>query len=486
MGFPGRLRGFGRCCAALLAWLLGLVALPAIGPELPTPDGEVIVILPAGLDELPAQRRAELAAHPSQAPPAVLEAAASSFSQPVAVIVATYVYDGTRVPIQGYVGTSDPINRYDPSGLDDVVAGADGIAFWRTDSGKDIPIGVFNRTGIGDFGTDIKIFDNFRTKHTLNINSVNELVGFSFFDDVGVGAGSFSLFTAKRLAENIHLDQIDRDLWETTIKLAFDGENNPSVVNSADHTIKLQEQFLQLSSDLREERKNKGSPPSNRQNRLINIRSQEGLHLKVRDETLRFVGASKVTGEIAQEVVGAGLEILPIGDAIAIIRDPTDPLNFVGIVPIAGDAVKVVNRTARTDQLVRTAPGGSGPNRNRKLNIFGEGEARPGFEDVSTNKRHARGRPLTEDIPSGSAKEIFIRNSPVNGDNTLEEIKRLSRPGTRVTLLQPFDGFQGNELLEGLGEGAEVVLDRTFTSNRFFNPVTGDPEILRQIQVIIE
>jgi len=34
------------------------------------------------------------------------------------VIVATYVYDGTRVPIQGYVGTSDPVNRWDPSGLD--------------------------------------------------------------------------------------------------------------------------------------------------------------------------------------------------------------------------------------------------------------------------------------------------------------------------------------------------------------------------------
>jgi len=118
MGLRGRLRGFGRCCAALLVWLLGLVALPAIGPELPTPDGEVIVILPAGLDELPGQRQAELAAHPPQAPPAVLEAAAaSSFSQPVAVIVATYVYDGTRVPIQGYVGTSDPVNKWDPTGL---------------------------------------------------------------------------------------------------------------------------------------------------------------------------------------------------------------------------------------------------------------------------------------------------------------------------------------------------------------------------------
>jgi len=146
MGLPCRLRGFGRCCAALLAWLLGLVALPAIGPELPAPDGEVIVILPAGLDELPAQRQAELAAHPSQAPPAVLEAiAASSFSQLpagalrapglVVVVVATCDYDGTRVPIQGYVGTSDPVNRWDPSGLEWILNSPhDGLAYATEDT----------------------------------------------------------------------------------------------------------------------------------------------------------------------------------------------------------------------------------------------------------------------------------------------------------------------------------------------------------------
>jgi len=129
MGFPGRLRGFGRCCAALLAWLLGLIALPAIGPELPSTDDQVVAPVPAANDELPAQRLVVLIAHRPQAPPAGLEdaAAASSFSQLPAgalrarglvfAIVATYDYDGTRVQIQGYVGTSDPVNRWDPSGL---------------------------------------------------------------------------------------------------------------------------------------------------------------------------------------------------------------------------------------------------------------------------------------------------------------------------------------------------------------------------------
>jgi len=127
MGLPGRLRGFGRCCAALLAWLLGLVALPAIGPELPSTDDQVVAPVPAVNEELPAQRLVVLIAHRPQAPPAGLEVAASSFSQLpagalrapglVVVIVATCDYDGTRVHIRGYVGTSDPVNRWDPSGL---------------------------------------------------------------------------------------------------------------------------------------------------------------------------------------------------------------------------------------------------------------------------------------------------------------------------------------------------------------------------------
>ncbi|MFP4451650.1 MAG: hypothetical protein ACLFP0_12065, partial [Rhodosalinus sp.] len=126
----GRLRGFGRCCAALLAWLLGLVALPAIGPTLPSTDDQVVAPAPAVNDELVAQRLVVLIAHPPQGPPSSLEvaAAASSFSQLpagalrapglVVVCVATYDYDGTCVQIRGYVGTSDPVNKWDPSGLD--------------------------------------------------------------------------------------------------------------------------------------------------------------------------------------------------------------------------------------------------------------------------------------------------------------------------------------------------------------------------------
>ena len=132
MGLPGHLRGFGRCCAALLAWLLGLVALPAIGPELPRADDQVVAPVPAINDELPAQRLVVLIAHRPQAPPAGIEdaAAASSFSQLPAgalrapgttvVCVIAYVYDGTRVQIRGYVGASDPVNYYDPLGLDRV------------------------------------------------------------------------------------------------------------------------------------------------------------------------------------------------------------------------------------------------------------------------------------------------------------------------------------------------------------------------------
>ncbi|TQE98249.1 MAG: hypothetical protein FKY71_14825 [Spiribacter salinus] len=136
MGSPGRLRGFGRCCAALLAWLLGLVALPAIGPELPSTDDQVVAPAPAVNDELPAQRLVVLIAHPPQGPPAGLEAgAASSFSQlpagalrapgPIIVCVIAYEYDGIRVHIRGYVGTSDPVNRWDPSGL-----------WWITNDGR--------------------------------------------------------------------------------------------------------------------------------------------------------------------------------------------------------------------------------------------------------------------------------------------------------------------------------------------------------------
>lgn len=103
-----------------------------------------------------------------------------------------------------------------------------------------------------------------------------------------------------------------------------------------------------------------------------------------------------------------------------------------------------------------------------RLNIFGEGEA-PGFTDVATSSEYATGtdgitRPLTSTMPSGSASDIFIRSSPITGNNTIPEILRLSQPGTQITLMQPASGFQGQALIDAFGNNATVNFTRTFTS----------------------
>jgi len=98
-----------------------------------------------------------------------------------------------------------------------------------------------------------------------------------------------------------------------------------------------------------------------------------------------------------------------------------------------------------------------------RLNIFGEGEA-PGFVDTSTSANFANGRPLTSTFGNGSAGDIFIRSAPVTGDGTLSEIVRLSQPGTRITLMQPASGFQGQSLINAFGNNATVDFTRTFTS----------------------
>ena len=98
-----------------------------------------------------------------------------------------------------------------------------------------------------------------------------------------------------------------------------------------------------------------------------------------------------------------------------------------------------------------------------KLNIFGEGEA-PGFLDVSPNSTFANGRPLTSELGDGSASDIFIRNAPITGENTIPEIMRLSQPGTQITLMQPASGFQGQALIDAFGNNATVNFTRTFTS----------------------
>ena len=98
-----------------------------------------------------------------------------------------------------------------------------------------------------------------------------------------------------------------------------------------------------------------------------------------------------------------------------------------------------------------------------RLNVFGTGEA-PGFIDVSSNARFANGRPLTSGFGNGSASDIFIRNSPITGENTISEIMRLSQPGTRITLMQPASGFQGRALIDAFGNNASVNFMRTFPS----------------------
>jgi hypothetical protein len=98
-----------------------------------------------------------------------------------------------------------------------------------------------------------------------------------------------------------------------------------------------------------------------------------------------------------------------------------------------------------------------------RLNIFGEGEA-SGFVDTSTSANFANGRPLTSTFGNGSASDIFIRNAPVTGDGTLSEIVRLSQPGTRITLMQPASGFQGQALIDAFGNNASVNFMRTFPS----------------------
>ena len=108
-------------------------------------------------------------------------------------------------------------------------------------------------------------------------------------------------------------------------------------------------------------------------------------------------------------------------------------------------------------------PAAEGGASRLRLNIFGEGEA-PGFVDVSSNARFANGRPLMSEFANGSASDIFIRSAPVTGGNTISEIVRLSQPGTRITLMQPASGFQGQALIDAFGENASVNFMRTFPS----------------------
>jgi RHS repeat-associated protein len=98
--------------------------------------------------------------------------------------------------------------------------------------------------------------------------------------------------------------------------------------------------------------------------------------------------------------------------------------------------------------------------RNLRVNIFGEGEA-PSFLDVSTNVRWARGRRLSTEVPRRSARDILIRNAPIVdplSSNTLSEIARIARPGTRITLSQAAPS-QADILLHAFAGRSRTIRD---------------------------
>ncbi len=163
---------------------------------------------------------------------------------------------------------------------------------------------------------------------------------------------------------------------------------------------------------------------------------------------------------------GAKLDLINQASQVPIVQIPA--LAYLAI-DAHNNGAFGVSRDAGTSAVVilalTMAPGGGGGGRSAglRLNIFGEGEA-PGFLDVSTNVRFANGRQLTASLGNGSASNIFIRNAPITGENTISEILRLSQPGTQITLMQPADGFQGQALINAFGNRASVDFIRTFPS----------------------
>jgi RHS repeat-associated protein len=69
------------------------------------------------------------------------------------------------------------------------------------------------------------------------------------------------------------------------------------------------------------------------------------------------------------------------------------------------------------------------------FNVYGEGEAAR-FIDVAVNPEFANGRVLSSTIPSGSAKNIMINNSPLFAEE-LSEIARLTKSGSHVSYTAP-------------------------------------------------
>ena len=101
-----------------------------------------------------------------------------------------------------------------------------------------------------------------------------------------------------------------------------------------------------------------------------------------------------------------------------------------------------------------------------RINIWGETEA-PRFIDAGTDETFwLHGRELTESYQSGFAEEILLKHIPpsTKSPSTLQEAVRLARVGTRISLRQTADIFEGNELIEALGglERVEIISNKQF------------------------
>jgi RHS repeat-associated protein len=186
-------------------------------------------------------------------------------------------------------------------------------------------------------------------------------------------------------------------------------------------------------------------------------------------------GASEVVDAVKKH--GAGTVLKQVG---ASIRNDAlnNPEKLFGELLVGWASGVAVNSAVR---IPFRPLGGSATNSapRVRVNIFGECEAR-GFLDVSTNTKFANGRPLTSGLASGSADDIFLRFSPASGENTISEIMRLSKPGTRVTVLEGAGGGQGALLKEAFGDAAETTLQRSFNSQTI---VPGTPLEMLKLRV---
>ena len=220
----------------------------------------------------------------------------------------------------------------------------------------------------------------------------------------------------------------------------------------------------------------------NIQREAVGLRLAEGLFWSSRTHVARAPTAAEHGREVREEkqqariaVIQYGLAILGGFELVAGIRAGLIPLE-ARLTATAGPGmatpgtIKIDNGVfpgaagAPRSSIKNIASGPKAPSgSSNRLNIFGEGET-PRFTDVSTSQQWASGRPMTSNLPSGSAQEILIRNAPID-ETTISEVSRLVASGGRVSVVGPSGpGFQGTKLLEAFGKRAKLEASRTFES----------------------